>query len=106
MRTARPTWRASRPAPDKVRRCPAAQCHRQDPQADLTPAIRFTQSDRHPSRRLVTSLPPRPKKPSSNLDQEEVRIMKNKKLSLLASNLISVAAATALSARPRTPISG
>jgi hypothetical protein len=32
--------------------------------------------------------------------------MKNKKLSLLASNLISVAAATALSARPRTPISG
>ena len=34
------------PAPDRVRRRPAAQCHRQDPQADVTEQFRFAEGDR------------------------------------------------------------
>src|ERR1700737_3384983 len=79
------------PSTDQIRRCPAAQCHRQGPQADLAQEFRFAENDRYQPSRVVTR--PTPQKISN---QEEVFVVKNKKRSLLASGLLSVATAAAL----------
>jgi acyl-CoA synthetase (AMP-forming)/AMP-acid ligase II len=49
--------------PHQIRRCAAAQCHRQDPQADLAQEFRFAENDRYQPRRVVTAVHPPKKSP-------------------------------------------